>query len=181
MALILSAHPNIETSTSNKTILQQLEQSGLEIEVRDLSRLYPHFEIDVEAEQAALQRHSTIVFQYPFYWYNMPAILKHWFDKVFTYQFAYGSKGDQLKGRNFLASFTVGAPETGYKTLADHHFRVLEFCKNIEQTAYYAQMNYIDPIVTYGHSVNAGIAATEITAKAEQHAQKLIAQLELLG
>ncbi len=148
MALIILGHPNIEQSLANKTIIKELEQSDLEIEIRSLAQLYPDYKIDIKAEQEALLKHKNIVFQYPVYWYNMPAILKLWFDMVLEYQFAYGSKGDKLKGKNFIPSFTVGAPESEYHTLGEHHFRVYEFCKNLEQTAYYTQMNYINPLIT---------------------------------
>ena len=122
-------------------------------------------------------RHQTIVFQYPFYWYNMPAILKQWFDCVFTYGFAYGSAGSQLKGKNFVASFTVGAPEREYHTLGEHHFPVAEFCKNLAQTAYYAQMNFVPPFWFHGTSP-ALYSADEIQAKARGQAAQLAAKLQ---
>lgn len=56
----------------------------------------------MSAEQEALLRHDTIILQYPMFWFNMPAILKLWFDEVFTYQFAYGSQGDKLKDKKSL-------------------------------------------------------------------------------
>lgn len=177
MALIILAHPTFDKSFANKTIIKELQNSELDIEIRNIHDLYPDYKIDANAEQQALLRHQTIVFQYPIYWYNMPAILKHWFDTVFEYQFAYGSKGDKLKNRNFVPSFTVGAPKSGYTTLGDHHFRIYEFCKNLEQTAYYAQMNYIDPIYFYGTSLAAGYIEDEIKNKAKDHAKRLITQL----
>ncbi|WP_367866253.1 NAD(P)H-dependent oxidoreductase [Pedobacter sp. WC2423] len=140
MALIILAHPDFGKSVANKAIIEALQNSNLNTEIRNICNLYPDYKIDVKAEQDALLRHQTIIFQYPIYWYNMPAILKLWFDTVFEYQFAYGSKGDKLKDKTFVPSFTVGAPESEYTTLGSHHFRVLEFCKNLEQTAYYAQM-----------------------------------------
>jgi putative NADPH-quinone reductase len=88
--------------------------SSSDIEIRNIYDLYPDYKINVKAEQEALLRHQTIVFQYPFYWYNMPGILKHWFDMVFEYQFAYGSNGDKLKNKNFVPSFTVGSSESSY-------------------------------------------------------------------
>ncbi|GGE50100.1 putative NADPH-quinone reductase [Pedobacter psychrotolerans] len=177
MSLIILAHPAFDTSFANKTIIDELKKSNNDIEIRNIHELYPDYKIDSKAEQEALLRHKTIIFQYPFYWYNMPAILKQWFDVVFEYQFAYGSKGDKLKGKNFIPSFTVGAPENGYRTLAEHHFRINEFCKNIEQTAYYAQMNYIEPIYFHGTSLAAGFTKEEVTRKAIEHAKKLIALL----
>lgn len=177
MTLIILAHPNFDKSFANKTIIKQVENSNLDVAVRNISNLYPDYKIDAEAEQKILMQHQTIVFQYPFYWYNMPAILKHWFDVVFAYQFAYGSKGNKLKDKNFLPSFTVGAPENEYKTLAEHHFRINEFCKNLEQTAYYTQMNYIEPIYFHGTSPAVGYTEEEISIKAKNHAKKLIARL----
>ena len=50
--------------------------------MRDIFQLYPDYKIDVSAEQEALLRHDTIILQYPMFWFNMPAILKLWFDEV---------------------------------------------------------------------------------------------------
>lgn len=180
MALIILAHPHFEKSIANKAIIDELLNSSMNFEVRNLSELYPDFQIDVKAEQEALLRHQSIIFQYPFYWYNMPAILKHWFDEVFTYQFAYGSKGDKLKGKYFIPSFTVGAPENEYHTLGEHHFRIYEFCKNLEQTAYYSQMKYVEPVYFHGTSLNAGYTEKDIQAKAQNHAQKIVSVLKSL-
>ena len=177
MALLILGHPDIEKSLANKTILEELENSGLDLEIRNLSKLYPDYNINAEAEQEALSRHQNIVFQYPLYWYNVPAILKHWFDMVFTYQFAYGSKGDKLKGKNFIPSFTVGAPESEYHTLGEHHFRIYEFCKNLEQTAYYTQMNYVEPFYFHGTSVNAGYTEEDVKVKARTQGKKLAEML----
>ncbi|WP_042723136.1 NAD(P)H-dependent oxidoreductase [Flavobacterium sp. B17] len=174
MALIILGHPNIEQSLANKTIIKELEQSDLEIEIRSLTQLYPDYKIDIKAEQEALLRHKNIVFQYPLYWYNMPAILKLWFDMVLEYQFAYGSKGDKLKGKNFIPSFTVGAPESEYHTLGEHHFKVYEFCKNLEQTAYYTQMNFVEPFYFHGTSINAGYTEEDVKEKAREQAKRLI-------
>ncbi|MDQ1161114.1 putative NADPH-quinone reductase [Chryseobacterium sp. SORGH_AS 447] len=180
MALLILGHPDIEKSLANKTIIEELENSGLDLEIRNLSKLYPDYNITAEAEQEALLKHQNIVFQYPLYWYNMPAILKHWFDVVFTYQFAYGSKGDKLKGKNFIPSFTVGAPESEYYTLGEHHFRIYEFCKNLEQTAYYTQMNYVEPFYFHGTSVNAGYTEEDVKVKARTQGKKLAEMLSRL-
>jgi putative NADPH-quinone reductase len=177
MALIILGHPNFGKSLANKTIIEELQNSDLNIEIRDIHDLYPDYKIDVKAEQDALLRHHTIIFQYPIYWYNMPAILKLWFDSVFEYQFAYGSKGNKLKDKNFVPSFTVGAPENEYTTLGNHHFRVYEFCKSLEQTAYYAQMKYVDPIYFHGTSLEAGYTIDDVKKKAKEQAKRLITRL----
>jgi NAD(P)H dehydrogenase (quinone) len=81
---------------------------------------------DVRAEQEKLLWADTIVFQFPLWWYGMPAILKGWVDRVFTYHFAYGvgehsatRYGERfgegtLAGRRALLSVTAGGPESHY-------------------------------------------------------------------
>ena len=110
----------------------------------------------------------------------MPAVLKQYFDLVFTYGFAYGTGGDRLRGRNFVPSFTVGAPETCYRADGEAHFRVLELCKNLEQTAYFTGMNYIDPFYFHGTSPVL-YTAEEIGVRARECAAGLIRLLEELG
>ena len=180
MALVILAHPKYNKSFANRTIIEELQRSDLELEIRDIHSLYPDYKINVQAEQQALLRHPTIVCQYPFYWYSMPAILKHWFDEVFEHQFAYGSKGDKLKDKNFIPSFTVGSSERSYTALGFQHFRVYEFCKHLEQTAYHTQMNYMDPIYSYGSSLAAGYTEADVKNNAIQHAEKLITRLKEL-
>lgn len=81
---------------------------------------------DVLAEQQKLLWADTIIFQFPLWWYAMPAILKGWVDRVFTYHFAYGvgehsdtKYGERfgegtLAGRKALLSVTAGGPESHY-------------------------------------------------------------------
>ncbi|TLF73508.1 NAD(P)H-dependent oxidoreductase [Nocardia cyriacigeorgica] len=81
---------------------------------------------DVRAEQDKLLWADTIIFQFPLWWYSMPAILKGWVDRVFTYRFAYGvgehsdtKYGERygegtLAGRRALLSVTIGGLESHY-------------------------------------------------------------------
>lgn len=81
---------------------------------------------DVRAEQEKLLWADTVIFQFPLWWYSMPAILKGWVDRVFTYRFAYGvgehsetKYGERygegtLAGKRALLSVTVGGPEAHY-------------------------------------------------------------------
>lgn len=181
MALIILAHPRYDSSLANKTIIEELQSSGRHHEIRNIHQLYPDYRIAVKAEQEALLRHDTILLQYPFYWLNLPAILKHWIDEVFAYQFAYGSQGDKLKGKNLIPSFTVGAAEKEYQLSGKHHMRIYEFCKSLEHTTYYAQMNYLDPICFFGASLNVeAFTKEEITRNAKTHAQNIIKILKSL-
>jgi NAD(P)H dehydrogenase (quinone) len=45
---------------------------------------------DVAAEQDKLRRADLVIFQFPMWWFSMPAIMKGWFERVYAYGFAYG-------------------------------------------------------------------------------------------
>jgi NAD(P)H dehydrogenase (quinone) len=45
---------------------------------------------DVKAEQEKLLWADVLILQFPLWWFTMPAILKGWVDRVYSYGFAYG-------------------------------------------------------------------------------------------
>ncbi|KPY40074.1 Dehydrogenase [Pseudomonas syringae pv. primulae] len=45
---------------------------------------------DIEEEQAKLLWADAVIFQFPLWWFSMPAILKGWVERVYAYGFAYG-------------------------------------------------------------------------------------------
>jgi putative NADPH-quinone reductase len=181
--LVILAHPNLDESIANKRIAEQLSTKVENLEVRDIFKRYPDYKIDIEAEQKALLTADTVIFQYPFYWYNMPAILKVWFDEVFNYNFAYGSKGDKLKGKNFLLSFTIGGYEEEYTPTGYNHFRIEELVKPMEQTAYLSQMKYINPIYEYGmiYIPNVYNTRESVEEKADKQVARLMACIDSLS
>lgn len=77
---------------------------------------------DVREEQAKLAAAELLVLQFPLWWYGPPAILKGWFDRVFTNGFAYGDLDPELDlprrygdgglvGRRALIIVTAGEDE----------------------------------------------------------------------
>jgi len=81
---------------------------------------------EIEAEQQKLLWADLVIFQFPLWWYSMPAILKGWVDRVYAFKFAYGigehggeKWGDRfgegtLKGRKAMIVTTVGGREPHY-------------------------------------------------------------------
>jgi NAD(P)H dehydrogenase (quinone) len=45
---------------------------------------------DVKAEQEKLLWADAVILQFPLWWFTMPAILKGWVDRVYSYGFTYG-------------------------------------------------------------------------------------------
>ena len=54
---------------------------------------------DVRAEQEKVNACGAIVFIYPLFWSDAPAKMVGWFDRVWTYGFAYGDAADSGQGR----------------------------------------------------------------------------------
>uniref|UniRef100_A0A8C6U460 Ribosyldihydronicotinamide dehydrogenase [quinone] n=1 Tax=Neogobius melanostomus TaxID=47308 RepID=A0A8C6U460_9GOBI len=71
---------------------------------------------DITEEQRKLQEADLIIFQFPMYWFTVPAILKGWFDRVLTLGFAYTKEKRYSNGifkkTKALLSFTTGSQET---------------------------------------------------------------------
>jgi NAD(P)H dehydrogenase (quinone) len=70
---------------------------------------------DIQAEIEKLKWCDLLIFNFPMYWFSVPAILKGWIDRVFVSGFCYGGKRfyDQggLKGKKGLLAFTLGGRE----------------------------------------------------------------------
>jgi len=147
--LILLAHPALEKSRVNRQLIQSVR--GMDsITIHDLYEQYPNFYIDVKTEQDLLLAHDIIVFQHPFYWYSVPAILKEWQDLVLEYGFAYGEQGTALQGKKFLSAITTGGSEQAYCRQGHNYFTIRELLAPLEQTARLCGMEYLPPFVIQG-------------------------------
>lgn len=175
MALLILAHPYYAQSIANKAIVDELVKTYPDLEVRDIFQLYPDYQIDVDAEQETLLRHDTIILQYPMFWFNMPAILKLWFDEVFTYQFAYGSQGDKLKDKKVIISMTVGQTEANM--VNDQENLIDSFLKAVQHSIQYTQMKLSGTFLLYDVSPLSGNAESEIKLEAVEHGHKLLKHL----
>ncbi|MCG7962857.1 MAG: NAD(P)H-dependent oxidoreductase [Candidatus Thiodiazotropha taylori] len=146
--LNLVFHPDLNSSRVNRRWKAQLEVSGKITTSRDMYAEYPDFQIDVDKEQKLLLDHDRIVFQFPIYWWSMPPLLKKWLDDVLQYQFAYGSKGDKLKGKDMQIICSAGGQAKNYNGF--HMFATVpEVLKPFQLTANLAQMNYAQPLYMF--------------------------------
>ncbi len=81
---------------------------------------------DIAAEQAKLRRADAVIFQFPLWWFSMPAIMKGWVERVYAYGFAYGVGehsdthwGDRygegsMAGKRAMLLVTAGGWESHY-------------------------------------------------------------------
>ncbi|KAI0966601.1 Ribosyldihydronicotinamide dehydrogenase [Xylaria arbuscula] len=137
---------------------------------------------DVKREQEKLVWADTVIFQFPMWWMGMPAILKGWFERVWSYGFGYGlgeynekhwgdryGEGKMLGKRAFLVVTAGGRKE---------HFSARGISGPIEDLLwpinhghlYYPGFEVLPPFIVYlsDRSDEAGFKAT-----AEELRQKL--------
>lgn len=114
--LIVLSHPHIENSRFNKALIEGIKELP-HVTIRHLDALYGSDTkaFDIAKEQRYLLEHERIVFQFPWYWYSAPAMLKGYQDEVFSYGFAFGTSGDKLSGKEFKIVTTIGASELAYQ------------------------------------------------------------------
>ncbi|MET1073520.1 MAG: NAD(P)H-dependent oxidoreductase, partial [Umezawaea sp.] len=105
MTLVLLAHPDLARSRVNATLAAAVaDVPG--VVLHDLAATAADF--DVADEQRLLLEHESIVFQFPFYWYSVPALLKRWMDEVLVRGFAYDAGGSLIGGRTLLVVASTG-------------------------------------------------------------------------
>jgi NAD(P)H dehydrogenase (quinone) len=76
------------------------------------------FAPDIETELKKLEGCDLMVWQFPLWWFGVPAILKGWVDRIFAMGRAYGGgrvyETGMFRGKRALLSLTTGGPEEAY-------------------------------------------------------------------
>ncbi|XP_078029330.1 NAD(P)H dehydrogenase [quinone] 1 isoform X2 [Epinephelus lanceolatus] len=71
---------------------------------------------DIVAEQRKVEEAELVIFQFPLYWFSVPAIMKGWMDRVLTQGFAFSLEKmynyGVFKDKKAMLSFTTGATQT---------------------------------------------------------------------
>jgi len=142
MDLIIFAHPENRAShnaVTMKYVKSRLEAAGKEVRVIDLykEKFDPMLRVIEEARgdgtrysqemkkyQDLIAMAERLIFIYPAWWYNLPAILKGFVDRTFTAGFAYelgpDGKGGatmlpRLKGKTAVVISTYGFSSERYE------------------------------------------------------------------
>jgi glutathione-regulated potassium-efflux system ancillary protein KefG len=146
--IVYYAHPGHKYSHANARMADVASRLD-GITFVDLYRDYPRFDIDVDVEQQRLLEHDVVLFQFPFFWYSTPSIIKEWQDLVLEHGFAYGSGGDKLEGKRLMVAITAAGPQDAYSTGGYQHYPVRDFLRPLEQTARLCGMHFPAPYVLY--------------------------------
>lgn len=140
--------------------------------------------LDVAAEQAALLAADVVVWQFPLYWYSLPALMKKYLDDVYLHGFAYGSTGTALQGKRLILSFTAGATEAQYQYGEAMNYPVEAFLPPLRQSATMCSMQWQEPVYSTGMMYVPGVSSeadlAAVQEKAQAHAARLAAQIHAL-
>ncbi|KAG7482960.1 hypothetical protein JOB18_035133 [Solea senegalensis] len=70
---------------------------------------------DIVAEQCKVMEAELVIFQFPMYWFSVPAIMKGWMDRVLTQGFAFSLKNMYDKGvfkdKKAMLTFSTAATQ----------------------------------------------------------------------
>ncbi|MEM9696551.1 MAG: NAD(P)H-dependent oxidoreductase [Myxococcota bacterium] len=160
--LVLFAHPALEQSRVHRRLIGAAAAvSG--VTIRDLYELYPDLDVDVAAEQAAMEAHDVIIFQHPIYWYSAPALVRQWQDLVLEHGWAFGHEGLALQGKATFHVVSSGGRAEAYRASGSNRFTIHEFLRPFEQTAHLCNMTWWSPFVVYGtHRLGDEVLADDV-------------------
>ncbi|MGC4068975.1 MAG: NAD(P)H-dependent oxidoreductase [Polyangiaceae bacterium] len=168
--VLIFAHPYRDRSRANARLLEAVRDvAGLD--VHSLYDDYPDFDIDVERERAALARAELVIWQHPLYWYSVPSLLKHWFDRVLVRGYAYGDGGTALQGKRCLWVATTGGDDADYTASGIHGHDFDQFVPAVRQTARFCGMHWESPIIVRGAHA---ISASQLDVYASSYRARLI-------
>ena len=133
---------------------------------------------DIAAEQAKVMWADMVIFQFPLWWYSLPAIMKGWMDRVLNKNFAFFSGGEgtkgPLQGKKALIITTLGGSQ--------HYFSNDGMMGDISLTLHPIQkgifrflgMDALEPVVGY----DADSRKPDCYEKTSQLIQERIASLD---
>jgi NAD(P)H dehydrogenase (quinone) len=135
---IIYAHPNPNSLNGHfkNSLVEHLEQDNHEVIVRDLYQLNfnPVLSLedmagqlkglvadDVKQEQEFIAWADCVTFIHPIWWTGLPAIMKGYIDRVFSYGFAYrydqGIQKGLLTGKQTVIINTHGKSKAEYESI----------------------------------------------------------------
>ena len=107
----------------------------------------------LKSEMNKLAWADFVIFQFPLWWFSLPAILKGWVDRVFAMGFSYNigqayEKG-VFRGKRAMLSFTTGGPAATYGP-AGKNGRIDELLRHVQYgMLHYIGMDVLPPFIAY--------------------------------
>lgn len=112
------------------------------------------FTEEIKSEMEKLEWADLVIFNFPLWWFSLPAILKGWVDRVFAMGFAYGGgKGvydkGVFKGKKGMLCITTGGPDIAYGTTGKNGGLDQILFHINHGMLYFVGMDVLPPFVVY--------------------------------
>jgi len=135
-AAVINTHPNPDSFTYEvrEAVIEVLQEQGHDVQLRDLYTLQfnpvlmqeefvatkeGNVPEDVRVEQEYIRWADCLILIYPLWWGSLPALLKGYIDRVFSYGFAYTMDGGTIQGgltgKKAILFTTMGNSEEHYR------------------------------------------------------------------
>jgi NAD(P)H dehydrogenase (quinone) len=112
------------------------------------------FSEELKSEMKKFENADLVIFNFPLWWFSLPAILKGWVDRVFAMGFAYGAgkgvyENGFYKNKKAMLCFTTGGPEMAYgKNGKNGELETILY--HIQHGMFYfTGMQVLDPFIAY--------------------------------
>ena len=119
--LVILVHPDMENSKANKRWKEELSKYPDEIEIHELYKEYPDWNINVKKEQELIEK----------------------YDHIIEYNWAYGPEGNKLKGKKMGLAVTTGGRKEYYTHGGENKFTLDELFIPFEAAINYAKAEYL--------------------------------------
>ena len=140
------SHPDVTQSSSQQFLLAAIKGEE-QIQIRHLELILVEQEnnhFDKRIERACLQEADRIIFQFPFYWYQCPSVMKQWMDEVLTLNL---SQKNKMKELGIVV--TVGAKSDRYTAGGSVGFGIEELLRPYQALSNQLGWDYQTPFVIY--------------------------------
>ena len=130
---------------------------------------------ELQAEMDKLAWADFVLFQFPLWWFSLPAILKGWVDRVFAMGFSYTQQQRHetgvFRGKRAMLSFTTGGLPSSYVP-GGSHGDIDELLRHIQYGMFhFVGMEVLPPFIAYGA---AKVDASQRAAYLEAYRARLL-------
>lgn len=141
--IVYMAHPDSNNSSSQQFLLSS-GTSITDVTYVDLQNEFDQAKaFDVQKEQHRLLDYDRIIFQFPLYWYQAPAILKLWLDTVFEDRVTNPVFAMQLQDKELGIVAVVGVKAGEFQAGGREKRTLSELLSPYEVLANYYGMKYL--------------------------------------
>ena len=176
--LFVTGSPDLEKSNASRVITQLVQEKVPDVEIVRTDKIKLNSPEDIERERNRVSNAKIIVFHYPVYWYQPPAVFKNYLDSVYTFGFAHNANGGLLTDKKLILSVTSGAPASAYRPGGRMEHDMADFQLPLRQFANLCGLKFEGMVYTGGYNLarKEQDKNKQETAAAE-HAETLITKI----